>query len=819
MKIKARHLPVLLFGYFLFITLAIYIVKPAKESLFMDALGKAKLPYAFLLTALLMGVAVTIHSRLLERLGHLTLVSGTLTFFILTGILFWFFIRRPTPWPWIFLLFWSWADILLVTTITQFWIAVNDLFEPREAKKRIGFFVSGGLLGGLVGSLIVFLRPLGLETEELILICLAILAVAMAIILYLRRSGSIEAKEEKKEGVAHQAAKEKIGLISSLSVFRENRYLLYLSGMMVVAIIVSNLVDFQFKALGKTFFPDKNATASFFAAFNIALLIFSFLLAALLATRLLKKFGMRLALLIPPALLLIGSITVFLIPVAAFLLWIIAMKGVDKSLTHSLSQSVREILYIPLPAEVKYRAKVVIDMFLNKFADGLTGVVLIAVSPFLKLTPQEVSLLAIVFILVWIVINFRITREYVNIVKRNLQVRWEEADKLVLKKIDVDMTRLVFDALQSRERSSVLYAMNLFDLIKKEKMTPQLWRLLAHRENELRARSLDSLLDLEGEPLLPEFDDSLDPQELDAQAREIMSLDVYQELMKEQIERAMREKGEEAEVTKMEAAKAMGMLSRDSPLVGQLKKLLQDGSAEVARYAAESAGRLRRKELVPHLVNLLARPATREVAQQALCAYGDTIIGALNDALRDEEENLSIRKAVPEILAQAGSVRAMMALILELQREDPSVEAELIEALHRLRSNCPHFVFPNDPIVSKVISLIQKCYLLLIQLYEFKRNTKKEALARELEASLGRAMKHIFELLGLILPQEDVIRAFQNIQQGTRKAVDYSIELLDNILPKNIKELLLPLIEDRSFEEKVRFSRRMLKSLESGERT
>ncbi len=67
------------------------------------------------------------------------------------------------------------------------------------------------------------------------------------------------------------------------------------------------------------------------------------------------------------------------------------------------------------------------------------------------------------------------------------------------------------------------------------------------------------------------------------------------------------------------------------------------------------------------------------------------------------------------------------------------------------------------------------------------------------------------------MSKEDIIRAYQNIQAGTRKSVDYSVELLDNILPSNIKELLLPLIEDKSFEEKVRFSRRMLKSLARAE--
>ncbi len=813
LKPAETRLSNLMFAYFFLATLSIYVIKPAKESLFMDALGKSRLPYAFLLTAILMGLTVAANSRLVQRVYRPVYVSSTLGFFILTSFVFWALIHRPAPWPWIFLLFWSWADILLVTTITQFWIMVNDLFSPREAKRRIGFLVSGGILGGIAGSLIAFFRPARLETENLILVCSAILAVCTLIVYLVWRNAPPEAGEEA-EGKAGRRKEEKAGLIRSFALLRENRYMLYLSGMMIVAIIISNLVDFQFKTLGKAFFPDKNATTSFFACFNLGLLVFSYLLAALLTTRILKNFGMRIALLIPPVFLLVGSVAVYFIPAGALLVWVIYMRGADKSLAHSLSQSVRELLYIPLPQNIKYRAKVFVDMFLNKFADGLTGLLLIAVSPFLELSPKEVSLLAIVFIIIWMGLNIRLTGEYVSIVKRNLQIKWQDADRLVTEKIDVDMTKLVFDTLQSRERSSVLYAMNLFDLIKKEKLSPDLKRLIAYKSSELKARSMDSLLDVEGEVLLPEIDDSLEPEALDAQVREIMSLDVYQELMKKQIEKAARGEGEEAEVGRMEAAKVMGMMAPGSPLMRELKKLLKDESAEVVRYAAESAGRLRRREFVPLLINLLGRSATQEAAKQALIAYGDTIVGTLRDSLADPAENLGTRKVIPDILARMHSQRAADMLVLELKKDDPAIETELIEASHWMRSNSPELVFQEKIVLTKVVSLIRKCYLLLLQIQELRADRKKEILAKDLENNLSRAMKHVFELLGLILPQEDVIRAYQNILAGTRKSLDYSVELLDNILRKDIKELLLPLIEDTPFEEKIRISRKMLKAAE-----
>jgi len=87
-------------------------------------------------------------------------------------------------------------------------------------------------------------------------------------------------------------------------------------------------------------------------------------------------------------------------------------------------------------------------------------------------------------------------------------------------------------------------------------------------------------------------------------------------------------------------------------------------------------------------------------------------------------------------------------------------------------------------------------------------------LLRDLENTLSRTLKQVFELLGLVYPQEDIIKAYQNILVGTKKALDYSVELLDNILKRELKELLIPLIEDTTLEEKARISRKMIRAAE-----
>ncbi len=816
--LRQSPLAVMMFVYFGLITFSIYMVKPAKESLFLQTLSKSRLPYAFLLTAVLMGLAVSLNSRLLRRFNRPFYLTLSLGLFAASGLGFWLFIRSAYPWKWTFLLLYSWGDILMVTSITQFWIYVNDLFSPREVKKRVGYFVSGGLLGGIAGSLVVlFQKRIGLGSESLILAGSLLLVLCILIVLLVQKIPGRWSREEDRE---QAATKEKVGFVQSLEMIRKNRFLILLSGLILAGIVVSNLVDFQFKAVAEIRFPLKDARTSFLGMFYLGILVFSYLLNVLLTGRILKSFGMRVALLILPVLLLAGSASVFMIPAAGMVAYAVALKGMDKSLTHSLSQSVREVLYIPVPQEIKYKAKVFIDMFLNKFADGLAGLVLIAVSAFIDLTVsdvsllREVSLITMLFVFVWIWFAFRITKEYVTIVKNNLHIKWRDADRLITDQIDIDLTKLVFDTLHSRERSSVLYAMNLFDLIKRERWSPELRSLVADKGDEIRARSMDALLDIGGECLLPEISDQLEPEALDAQVREIMSLDVYQELIKEQIQKATRDKGSGGETGRMEAAKIIGMIGSRVPARKELRELLRDPSAEVVRYALESAGRLQKREFVPLLVEHLAQPSVREAAAQALGFYGDSIAGTLRDYLSDVQVDIRIRRAVPELLARTGSQRAADVLSMEMAKETTDLEGEIIEALHRLRTNSPDIHIPLKVVHAKTVLLIKKCYLLVLQIQDVRSDRKTEMLAGDLENNLSRTMKQIFELLGLVYPQEDILKAHQNILVGTKKALDYSVELLENVLKRELKELLIPLIEDTTLEEKARISKKMIKAAE-----
>jgi hypothetical protein len=63
-----------------------------------------------------------------------------------------------------------------------------------------------------------------------------------------------------------------------------------------------------------------------------------------------------------------------------------------------------------------------------------------------------------------------------------------------------------------------------------------------------------------------------------------------------------------------------------------------------------------------------------------------------------------------------------------------------------------------------------------------------------------------------------MVKAYQNLKTGTKDSVAYALELLDNVLEKDIREAIFPVIEDVPIEERARRCRALLDSLPGGKR-
>jgi len=670
--------------FYLFLVIAAYnVIKPVRNASFLEELGYQWLPLVYLLTAVVIGFVVALHSKIQVKISRYLLITFSIIFFFVSCFIFRFL--SGFGWKELPVIFWVWANVFIIVLNTQFWITVNDMLNPREFKRLSGFFISGGILGGFIGGVLAgFLAKESVDYNLLFLSAGLLTLCALFVYLIFRwqkREQSDRAKE-KKRGEDRPETTSKPGFRDSYNTVKKHKYLRLIAAIVVLTLVVSTLIDFQWNTVVEE--TRKGDLTSFFGYFNAGLMVFAFFLSILMTSNLFKRYGVRISLLLYPIVLLLCFSG---IGIAVILVTAVIIKGSDKSLAYSINRSARELLFIPVSPDLKYKAIVFIDMFVDRFSKGIGAVVLMVV---LSLGIQDykeivriVSFVSVVLIFSWIVLTLRASREYVNSVKQKLSRKWERADQLVEEELDVDYTKLVFDTLESRDRSSDLYAMHVFELMKRGKLTPELRQLLSQRSEEATPLSLSAFFEADPSALMQMDDQYYNEDVLKKEIQEIMSLDVYEAVIKEYIEKVLSETSKDAVTAKMGIAKGIGFLASDSPLVEKLEEFLRDDSSEVRRYAIESASKLGKMEHVPALIQSLHDSSTHSDASAALEKYGTRITGILADHLGDSEEKMEIRKAVASVLAHVGNQDASDFIMWELVKDKMEMDRELIDALDR----------------------------------------------------------------------------------------------------------------------------------------
>lgn len=826
LKPGEEKLAVLLFIYFFLIASPHTILKALRYADILTTTGTGGLPIAYLLSATITGLAVLFHSRIHSRISSQSMITASLIFFIVTGLLLNFLVMTNSGSESEFLsyLFWVWASVLTIVLITQFWLTINEVFNLRAAKRLIGFFGAGGILGGIAGGLLAkFLTQANLANFLLPLACgllfVCVLVVRAIFVIRQKKLSSILSPAPKKEPPDVARA----GFADTFYAVRKNNYLVLITALVAITVIVSTLIDFQFSSAVNEIFPYKEAKQAFFGLFYAVLLTVSFFLSLFLTSYILKNSRPRFPLLLTPLALLLCSLVILFMPFTLILASL--LKGGDESLGFSLHQPVREILYVPIAPDLKAKVKLFIDMFISRFAKVLAAILLLLYAMILgknihNLSPtldmefsKDLIYVVAAFLILWVIAALMLGKEHNRIIRKKIEIVWSDA-YVDIKKADVDLAKLICDTMESKDRSSVLYALHLFDLLERGKLTPELKKMISQRSGEATASSLGDLFGAEGAAWFPGNDDDIPPERILADIKEIMSSDAYQQLMRLHAE-GMREEGDASEIERMELAKLIGLMNPDAPLVEKLETLILDDSPQVSSFAIRSAARLKKAEHIPAVIHKLRDPKTHEDAVNALEAYGHSAMNILEKYLFDCGQAIPSRKAVVEVLAGIGSEKAVKLLLRELGRNAEELEKDIVDALDRIRSERPEIRFPSKQAKKATLSIIKKYCQTYVDLQNLEHSEGNEQRELRMKRDLEAHFKSIFSLLGLYYPHDDMVKAFQNLREGTKDSVSDAIDLIDITLKKKMKNLVLPLVEDLNPQDKQRMFQKILRKLDS----
>jgi ATP:ADP antiporter, AAA family len=812
----------------LFLIISSYVIgKVARDALFLARFQAVQLPYADIASAVLVGFVVAGYVYLGRRVSLRTLLVGSQLFFAANCAIFWF-LAHYYHLAWLFPIFYVWVGIFGVLGPTQVWTLANYALTTREAKRVFGMVGGGGIGGAIFAGFFSKTVTKAFGTESLLLGMALLLLTCSLLMLVMWQTGQVQAGDPD-EGGGRNAESGFRNLRQSMRLVTASPYLRAIAAVICISSFVTTLTGWQFKAIAKHFLVNKDALAIFFGNFYFYVAVLSLLLQLLVTTRCLRKFGIGALLFVLPLVVLAGSASLLVLGTLGA---VVFLKGGDQVLRYSVDKSTVELLYLPVPSTVKLHAKWFIDTVIWRMGDGLAGITVLIFATFLHLPARQISWLALVLVGGWLVAVSVARRQYVATLEDSIsrhRIDVEQASTLALDRSTSDVLTARISASDPNE---ILYALSLLEVERKRAVHPAVRGLLSHPDKNVRQKALAILDTSDDKSVLSEVQQLLKDPDLNVRTEAMLylahhahmdPLSVIEELgdfadfslrsamvaylarageaqnletSRQILEGMVREPGLEGQRTRVEAAKLLGELPDGfDPL---LANLVRDSALPVAREAIRSVGKLRKRRMVPDLLDLLANDELAADAAKALGQFGDTIVGSLQDHLADPSVPIVARREIPVILENVGTASAARVLYENLLERDTRLRFHIISALnklHRLRPEVERDAQMLETALAAEIIGHYRSYQILAKLSPVPDG--QDPVVHALQESMHQELERIFRLLGLLYPRLDVHSAYLGLQAKKATVYDNALEFLDNVLKPQLRAMLVPLLDGR----------------------
>jgi AAA family ATP:ADP antiporter len=393
---------------FLLLT-AYYLLKVAREPLILLGGGAEVKSYAAVGQAILLVLVANLYGWIAARVSRVVLIAGVTVFFAANLVLFWALGSGGVP---LGVPFFLWVGIFNLVSVTQFWSFAADLYTEEQGKRLFPIIGIGSSVGAVGGSAVADRLVRTGSPFVLMLVAAALLVCTLGL------TQIVHARERDRAAAAHKKKHdEPVGHGNAFMLVLRDRYLLLLAALILILNISTKTGDYVLdrmlishaaahaKELGVT---SAVYIGEFKARYFEWINILEVVIQSLLVSRIIKYAGLRVALLIAPLASLGGYGTALVAPVIGVLF---VTRVTESTVDYSLSNTVRQALWLVTSREAKYKAKQVVDAFVWRAGDTLSAAI-VWTGTHLGISVRAFIAVNVVTAVLWLAIAALAGREY-----------------------------------------------------------------------------------------------------------------------------------------------------------------------------------------------------------------------------------------------------------------------------------------------------------------------------------------------------------------------------------------------------------------------
>ncbi|MCA9618063.1 MAG: hypothetical protein KC731_03520, partial [Myxococcales bacterium] len=623
----------------------------------------------------------------------------------------------------------------------------------------------------------------------------------------------------------------------ALQMIADDAYLRRLFAMVAIGAILITGIDYVFKAQAHEVAAAQGlGLGEFFARYYAFVNGLSLLFQLLVAPRIIRFLGVSRALLVMPSLLLVGA--------SAFAATLgrlppLLLKGTDGALRHSLHRTAGEILYLPLARQTRERFKAFAEAVGQRGGQAVASLLLLAITfggggGDLHLIAGALVLLAAL----WVATMVGLEPLYLERFRSQLRDGTLETE-VDIPDLDLGSFELLVHALSSEDDREVLAALDLFESYGKTDLVPALilyhpshdvvlrafeifarsdrsdvrrlvGRLLKHDDEAIRAAALRTMAVTQGDEA--SLRDKLADESPEVATTALVALVRAGAVAEDEAETRLRELvGSPRHALALARGLTLLPLARFAWLP---EALLSAKDVEISAAVAQSLARTPMLRFARPLITLLGHRRVRGDARAALLAIGEEALTDLEKALRDRTTPRLIRRHLPRTISRFGSPAAAAILVRALEGErDERVLHKILRGLGRMRTTDPNVPIDRDVVLGATRHAVEASVtalhwrLTVGRIVAFKQEAMTpaaELLVAYLDEKREAAIQRAFRLLHVLAPSQEFRIIYDGLKSTDKKRKATSLELLSHVVPDEIRDGILALVEEGSPRARLR---------------
>lgn len=394
------------FSYFFALLCSYYIIRPMRDE--MGILGGVEnLQWLFTGTLLAMTAAIPLFGWVSSRFPRRRFLPYVYLFFISSLLLFYTLMNDQIVSAYIARTFFIWASVFNLFVVSVFWSFMTDIYSNAQARRLFGFIAAGGTLGALTGPVITALLVEPIGPRNLLLI--SALFLSWSILCINRLSRWSDAQDYKQTDSPTHTENETIGgsVWDGLRLVIKSPYLLGICLLMLLFTTLATFLYLMQAQIIRDAFVDSAQRTALFASIDLAVNTLTLILQLFLTSRLIKWLNLPLVLALIPFLLAIGFIVLGFAPSVAIL---IIVQVIRRAGNYAIMRPAREMLYVVLSKQEKYKAKNVIDTLVYRTGDAVSAWVYSGMRT-LGISLSGIAFIAVPLALIWAWIAYKLGRE------------------------------------------------------------------------------------------------------------------------------------------------------------------------------------------------------------------------------------------------------------------------------------------------------------------------------------------------------------------------------------------------------------------------